>query len=174
MTETKVHRADLPQPAPLATRFITDAMLGSLARKLRVFGFDTSYFRRGEDSDLLALAKREGRVLLTSDRSLAASSSKRGVLSLLIQGRTEKSRLRSLVEESRKVSLDLTPGDTRCPSCNAGLGLLPRSEVLGEVPEKVVARHRVYYRCPECGKLYWKGTQWKRLRRLSTVLRARV
>ncbi len=48
-------------------RFVADAMLGSLARKLRIFGFDTLYFKDGGDSELLKLAKSEGRILLTSD-----------------------------------------------------------------------------------------------------------
>ncbi|HVB95073.1 MAG TPA: Mut7-C RNAse domain-containing protein [Nitrososphaerales archaeon] len=40
-------------------RFIADAMLGSLARKLRIFGFDTSYFSDGRDIELEDLARKE-------------------------------------------------------------------------------------------------------------------
>jgi uncharacterized protein with PIN domain len=45
-------------------------MLGRLARWLRVLGFDTFYDAAIADPDLVAIAAREQRVLLTRDRHL--------------------------------------------------------------------------------------------------------
>ena len=152
------------------TRFVTDAMLGSLARKLRVFGFDTAYFRRGSDSELLEIARTEGRVLLTSDRALAEASARTGVVSILIHGSDEGARIRSMEDGLRRASLTLEAGPTRCALCNLPLLTLRRSDVRSELPDAIARRHRVYYRCPGCHKLYWKGSHWKRLRTLSSLL----
>jgi len=48
--------------------FMADAMLGKIARKLRMFGFDTIYDPNIDDIDILATAKCKGRIVLTSDR----------------------------------------------------------------------------------------------------------
>ncbi len=45
---------------PTGPRFVADAMLGSLARKLRIFGFDTLYFREGPDLELELHRARRG------------------------------------------------------------------------------------------------------------------
>jgi hypothetical protein len=59
-------------PAPTPPRFLADAMLGRLARWLRVLGFDTAYDPTVHDPALVRMANAEGRVLLTRDRHLAA------------------------------------------------------------------------------------------------------
>jgi uncharacterized protein len=151
-------------------RFVADAMLGSLARKLRIFGFDTVYFRDGPDSELLELAKAQGRVILTSDRALAAGARRRGVLVLLVEGRSERKRLASLEEGAKRESFSLEAGVSRCALCNAPLEPLSSPYVEAHLPAGVKSRHRVYHRCPECDKLYWKGSHWRKLMRLSSIL----
>jgi hypothetical protein len=146
-------------------------MLGSLARKLRVFGFDTEYFRDGPDSELERLAREEGRILLTSDRRLFAHATARGLQTFLVQGRSERARIESIVEQASSASIGLDPGATRCALCNEALTPLKKGDLKGRVPESVRRRHREFYACDRCSKLYWKGRQWSRLRRLSSVLR---
>ena len=51
-------------------RFAADAMLGRLARWLRVLGYDTSYDTTLADPVLVRLAGEEARILLTRDRHL--------------------------------------------------------------------------------------------------------
>ena len=47
--------------------FIADAMVGRLARWLRLLGFDTLYNPDISDSELLKTAIRDGRIILTRD-----------------------------------------------------------------------------------------------------------
>src|SRR5574337_881847 len=47
-------------------RFVADAMLGRLAKWLRLAGYDTLYWR-GDDARLVRLALAENRVVLTRD-----------------------------------------------------------------------------------------------------------
>lgn len=153
-------------------RFVADAMLGSVARKLRIFGFDTAYFTEGKDSDLEAMARREGRVILTSDEGLFAHSQRLGLRAVLVEGRTDRARLLSI--QSRVGSVAMRPGGpSRCAVCNGELVAVPRREAAAEVPQKVLTRHRLFLRCRSCSRLYWRGRHWQRLRRLSRSLRTK-
>ena len=154
------------------TKFVADAMLGSLARKLRALGFDTSYFRSGSDSDLLALAEAEGRVILSSDRSLVALAQRRGRQAILVVGRSDRGRIRGVATGAKALGLRMAPGDPLCSVCGGSLAPLPKSEAVGQVPPAVRERHRAFYRCERCGKVYWKGGHWKKLRSLAGPLKA--
>ena len=86
------------------TRFVADAMLGSLARKLRVFGFDASYYRSGDDRGLLEIAKKEGRVILTSDRGLAVAAALKQADVILLTGRGDGSRISAMGASRKEVA----------------------------------------------------------------------
>jgi uncharacterized protein len=143
-------------------------MLGSTARKLRIFGFDTLYFESGEDAELLRRAREQKRVLLTSDRALFSLARRRGVEAVLVDGKTDGARLLSM-------RAALGPGfgtriggeESRCAVCNGELEAVPKGEAAGRVPEKVLERHRLFFRCSSCARFYWRGGHWDRLRRLS-------
>lgn len=160
----------MPRP-PGGTKLLADAMLGSLARKLRAVGFDTLYFRSGPDSELLAEAKEGGRVILSSDRSLVATARRIGLPALLLTGRRDTVRMRRLVEGSKELGLALVRGDPLCSLCNGSLRTLKRDELAGRAPDGVAARHRLFYECLDCGKVYWKGGHWKKLRSFVVPLR---
>jgi uncharacterized protein len=90
-------------------RFVADAMLGSLARKLRIFGFDTLYHDASglgddddddDDSKVEELARKEERVVLTADRALVEHARKAGIPAILVAGETDKDRLRSILKQS--------------------------------------------------------------------------
>ena len=51
-------------------RFVADGHLGTLARNLRLLGFDVAYDRQAQDRQLLSVMEREDRALLTRDRRL--------------------------------------------------------------------------------------------------------
>jgi uncharacterized protein len=158
-------------------RFIADAMLGSLARKLRIFGFDTLYFAEGGDPELEALARKERRVILTSDKRLfARSEGKRGLPAILVDGTTDRARLRSVMSQAGPaMTLRLGMGrESRCAVCNGELEVLGRPDAAStEIPAKVLARHRLFYRCRSCSRFYWRGKHWERLRRLSYSLKTK-
>ena len=119
-------------------RFFCDAMLGKLARRLRIFGYDCGLAPNGApDSEVVRLA--EGRILLTRDRELAKLPN-----SLYVPGTTIRSQLSLLYE---KYGIRLTVEPSRCPLCN------------GKLVEAKTA-NGPGWKCTTCGHEYWKGSHW--------------
>lgn len=137
-------------------RLLCDHMLGTLARWLRFMGYDTAYPGPLDDTELLQLATREGRILLTRDKELASRS-------------PEAVRVRSddLEEQIREVAdrLQLRVVDflSRCSLCNTVLVEATAGEVGDRVPPGVRERHSTFWRCPGCGKVYWQGSHRDRM-----------
>ncbi|HXX56809.1 MAG TPA: Mut7-C RNAse domain-containing protein [Thermodesulfovibrionales bacterium] len=142
--------------------FVADAMLGRLARWLRLLGFDTLYDSRMPDGDLLRIALREGRVLLTRDSHFE----KMKALENLFMVHSDNT-LEQLIEVlgafgSSGCSLDI-PG--RCSRCNGALDrVVEKGEVRDSVPEYVFLLRNDFLRCRACGHIYWEGTHLKRFR----------
>ena len=155
------------------TLFVADAMLGSLARKLRAFGYDTQYFKQGDDTLLIISARLEGRILLSSDGALVSRAKARKVRAMLIVGKTEGKRIGSLARNAKAERVRLVGGDSRCSLCNGRLHKLPKREAAGKAPQSVVSRHRLFHECEDCGQVYWRGAHWKKLRWLKRVLRTK-
>ena len=133
-------------------------MLGTLAKWLRFLGYDTAYPGPLDDTALLEQAKKEGRVLLTRDRQLAGRTS--GGLGI------RSDQLEEQLEEVRR-AFRITAQDalSRCSVCNAEITRLPPEEAKGKVPDAVLARHTEFWRCPDCGRVYWKGSHFEALQR---------
>lgn len=136
-----------------APRLMVDAMLGRLARWLRLAGYDAAYWREGSDEALAERARAEDRLILTRDHQLAG---RRGVRALLVTADT----LDEQIAEVRAVLGGDPHPFTRCPECNAALADLPREDARSLVPAYVWYTQTHFRRCPECGRVYWKGTHW--------------
>ena len=137
------------------TRFVVDAMLGTLAKWLRVFGFDTVFAKGMPDKEIVKLAKAENRILITRDRDLAKSLAG----SIYIQQKD--------LDEQLAIVLKTHPAErsrvlTRCLECNSVLSQLDKSQVKG-VPEGVLERESEFWQCPGCKKIYWPATHWKNM-----------
>ncbi len=139
-------------------RFLADAMLGRLARWLRILGYDAAYFP-GDDDDLLRQAQREGRVLLTRDTRLL----QRRALPphLFIESDWVMEQLRQVIG-----ALHLNPArppSHRCSCCNVPLEPRDKGAVAGLVPEFVWSHHQEFWTCPRCRRIYWPGTHRRRM-----------
>lgn len=148
-------------------RLIVDGMLGSLARKLRMYGFDTVYSPDFDDKKLLEAADSEERILLTSDKILHANAFRKGFQSILVMGENDADRL---VEVFSRLSIsggNLDPANSRCPLCNGEIGKVDTLEIAPFLPTKTLEMNVVFYRCSSCAKIYWQGSHWKHLGSLS-------
>lgn len=53
---------------------------------------------------------------------------------------------------------------TLCLCCNVALETIPKSLVVGRVPERVLALYSEFTRCSACGRIYWPGTHYERMK----------
>ena len=141
-------------------KFIADCHFGRLAKYLRLMGFDSLYFDRIGDDTLLQLAETEERVILTRDRELAERGKTRcryiGAQQSIAQLR-EADALFGLRENARPF--------TRCLLCNTPLKHVDKTAVLSGLPQKVRERFTDFERCPTCGRIYWHGDHYRRMKR---------
>lgn len=139
-------------------RFLCDGMLGSVARWLRLLGFDAAYAGSElGDEEVLDWAEREGRFLATRDLGLVQRAIKRGVGSLLLKAGSKEEQLLLLLMHSG-AKLDPERFLTRCSECGALLDRVPKETVAHEIPDAVRDAQEEFWKCPRCGHVYWQGS----------------
>jgi hypothetical protein len=137
--------------------FIADAMLGTLAKWLRILGYDTLFDPDLDDYQLIRLARAEGRVLLTRDRELAR---RRGLQVLLVTSEDLEDQINQVLAE-----WNLKPDHTfsRCPVCNGPLAEIDRETARSRVPAYVAQTQETFRSCLKCGRIYWRGSHWYKM-----------
>ena len=146
--------------APLRQcRFVADAHLGGLARYLRMLGFDTLYESAAQDRELVSISVGERRVLLTRDRELLMH--RELTHGIFVHGERPRSQVRYVLDRLQ-LRGDVRPLE-RCIRCNGELVPVRRQEVLDRVPPRVAERHQRFRSCPDCGRIYWRGTHHERM-----------
>ncbi|NCF24656.1 MAG: twitching motility protein PilT [Gammaproteobacteria bacterium] len=157
------------RPAPLrVTRFVADVHLGTLARNLRLLGFDTVWERDLPDEAIIDIAVRDRRIILTRD------------MGILKNGRVTHGYWLRATDPSKQLeeviaALDLAgsiDAYTRCMECNGLLQPVSRMDAARSVPLQVFLVYREFKRCKCCGRTYWRGSHLRRLDRV--VERART
>ena len=149
-----------------APSFIADSMLGSVARKLRIFGFDTLYIAHAHDDEILKTGIEQGRVILTADKELFKRVVKTGVRGVLVSGAGDLEDLVHILSKNGITSVDLDGIGSRCSMCNGLLEQKESDQVKNGVPRKVAELHREFYQCTTCRKVYWEGGHLRRIRAL--------
>jgi len=141
-------------------KFIADGMLGKLTRWLRMLGQDVTYSTQLEDAELIAVAEKEHRVLLTRDSELYQRAIAKGIDSFYVEGRTEAEKLAELAERfDFPLAIDLAR--SRCPRCNAKIRLTPKEKLAGKVEKNTFIYYDEFWKCSKCGHVYWQGAHWK-------------
>ncbi|WP_406312897.1 Mut7-C ubiquitin/RNAse domain-containing protein [Streptosporangium sp. NBC_01639] len=157
-----VHAVPRPQrvplePGQLAPRFLLDVHLGTLARRLRLLGIDASYHNDMDDPSLVVEANAERRVLLTQDHGLL----RRRALwfGAYVRGIRPDDQLGDLLE---RFAPPLRPW-TRCTACNGELTPVDKGEIERRLEAGTRRSYDAYGRCPECGRIYWRGAHSEHL-----------
>jgi len=151
------------RPEPLREpRFVLDIHLGRLAAYLRMIGFDTLYRNCSTDEELARISRDERRILLTRDVGLL----KRGAVTHGYFVRQTGSRAQ-LAEIVRRFDLArLMRPFSRCMRCNGPLEDVARAEVQTALPHRAAGLYDEFRRCAACGRVYWKGGHYQRMRKL--------
>jgi len=156
------------RPYPLRSiRFVLDVHLGKTARWLRLLGFDSQYRNDYEDMEIVEIALRERRIILTRDRGL-----------LMMRKVTHGYWVRSPqpFEQLREIMVRFDLGDQirpfrRCMCCNDPIENVTKDLVLDQLQPKTRAGYSTFFRCRGCGKVYWRGPHWEEMsRQLARIL----
>ncbi len=148
------------RPRPLRhPRFVADAHLGGLARHLRLLGFDTRYGNDPGDAELARIAAEEGRILLSRDRGLLMR--RRLTHGCYVRAQRPLRQLQYVMD--RCDLYRLAAPFTRCMECNGLLIEAQKAAVCGRVPDDVAERFDAFWQCEGCGRVYWRGSHYRRL-----------
>lgn len=139
-------------------RFISDAMLGSLTKWLRILGFDTLYFRNVDDNEIVKIAKQEQRILLTRDTRLVKRRKIGNYILINSNGISEQLKEVLIWVKGQRSKVK---GNPRCAECNGELSTADRESVADDVPEHVFLNFNSFLKCKNCGKVYWEGSHRK-------------
>jgi uncharacterized protein with PIN domain len=130
-----------------------------------MMGFDSVFFSGEDDGAMVRQALAEGRVILTRDTGIMRRRAIAGgrVKAILIKSEEPERQMQQLVH-----AFDLQ-GQSRpftlCLECNAPLENRGREDVTGRVPPYVYRTQTQFMECPECHRIYWRGTHWAAMAR---------
>jgi uncharacterized protein len=150
--------------------FVVDSMLGNLAKKLRILGYDSKYFSSIEDDKLMLIAKNEKRTILTKDEQLTKNAEKQSIDFVLIRGSDESEQIMQINTKIKLGRFVMDTNNSRCISCNGSLQSVEKYRIIGKIPEGVLEREKKFWMCDSCKKIYWEGTHFEKLQEFATKL----
>lgn len=164
------------RPGPLRDpRFILDVHLGRLAGYLRALGFDSLYANDYSDDHIITTALDQHRIILTRDTGLLKDG--RVTHGRFIHATEPLAQLREVVDRFQLDNL-LAPF-SRCIRCNGRIEPVDADSLVGStadpndgtddgprqaVPAGVLEEFDTFTRCTGCGRVYWPGSHFDRLR----------
>lgn len=143
-------------------KFIVDTMLGNIARWLRILGYDTLYRRNYKDWEIIKIAKKEDRIIITRDRGLHNRALNNGLKSiyLIVDNMAERLAYIALLTGIR-LYVDLEK--SKCPICNGELRKVSKEKIKDKIPPRVYRYYNDFWICTRCGKTYWIGGHWVKI-----------
>jgi len=139
-------------------KFLCDRMLGTLAKWLRILGFDTLFANSNvEDEKLLKLAKDEERILITRDKNLTIDARRENIKVIKIISTDINDQLRQVIKNTK---IDENFFLSRCLLCNNLVEKISKKNVKKIVPDRVYENNKKFWYCKICDKVYWKGSHF--------------
>jgi len=142
------------------TLFVVDAHLGTLAKHLRMLGFDTLYRSDIDDNEIISVARKEKRIILTRDKPLLKSKeASHGYFVRSIEKHEQ------LIEVIKKFDLySQFKSFTRCMTCNTILVKADKDEIQNKIDKDIFRRFNEFLYCKHCDKVFWKGSHFMRMK----------
>ncbi|RMD98151.1 MAG: twitching motility protein PilT [Calditrichaeota bacterium] len=140
-------------------KFIADVHLGKLTHLLRLLGFDTLYRNHIDDERIARVSYQQKRILLTRDRNLLKR--KCILLGYCLRSTQPEHQLRELWQ--RYPLKKHAKPFSRCIVCNSPLVAVKKQQVINRLPPRVAKFQHEFSQCKGCGRVYWKGSHYKKL-----------
>ena len=139
--------------------FAVDKSLGTLAKWLRILGYDTLYEPDVSSREFYARLE-DHRILITRTKKIQKAFASHNHVFI---------RSSFLVEQLKQVvgQIGINPADlqpfARCIHCNLPIGEVNKNDVYGLVPDYIWETHDVFNRCRQCERIYWSGSHGERI-----------
>lgn len=144
-------------------KFLCDQMLGTLARWLRLLGFDTFYATvEMKDDELLQIAKKENRILITRDKELILRAKNQNIRVTMIDSTDLEKQLIKVLQKNKAI-IHESKVLSRCSCCNTPLTEISKQNVKNRVPPKIFEKHNTFWHCSTCNKIYWMGSHYDKI-----------
>ena len=142
-------------------KFLCDQMLGTLAKWLRIYGFDTFFaHNKIDDAKLLEIAKKENRILITRDKELIQVARRENLKTIKVETTDVDEQIKSVLNN---VEIEKTQVLTRCLLCNTLIEEIKKNDIKDKVAERVFENNDKFWFCKKCDKIYWKGTHYDKM-----------
>lgn len=148
---------------PKKLSFLLDVHLGTLARYLRMAGFDTLYQSKDYgDAFLAEVASTDNHIMLSRDIGLL----KRSKLNYghWVRNTNPKEQFKEIVQLYNLQNI-FKPM-SRCIKCNEPITLVKKEKIESIVPSKVYQWKEKFFQCSGCEKVYWEGSHHKNMMEL--------
>ena len=142
-------------------KFILDVHLGKLAGYLRMLGFDTLYRNDYPDSRIISISGAEKRIILTRD--IGMLKIKEVTHGYWIRSQNPKTQLQEVIGRFDLKS-SIKPFH-RCMTCNGIIEKADKESIRDGLEKKTKKYYSEFYRCGSCGKIYWQGSHYEKMKR---------
>lgn len=139
-------------------RFAADRTLGTLAKWLRILGFDT--ICELEISTKLFFDSLEGtRILLTRTKKIQEKFNTHRTV--FIKSNFLDEQLKQVVNEIGINQAEIRPF-SRCIQCNLPIVEISKDDAYGLVPDYIWETQEIFNKCSQCERIYWRGSHAER------------
>lgn len=145
-------------------KFILDAHLGRLAKYLRLCGFDTLFSSRYSDPEIVNIAEKEKRIILTRDRGILKNN--RVTHGYWIRSQKHDEQLKEVF--SRFDLKNQISFFERCIRCNTILEDIRKEDIADRLKENTRRYYSQFKHCPDCNRIYWSGSHYEKMKSLIT------
>ncbi|MEA1885582.1 MAG: Mut7-C RNAse domain-containing protein [Bacteroidota bacterium] len=143
-------------------KFILDAHLGKLAKYLRLCGFDTLFNNHYNDPEIVNIAEKEKRIILTRDREMLKNN--RVTHGYWVRSQKNEEQLKEVLTRldlKKQVRLY-----TRCMVCNTPLEEVDKEDIEDRLQPGTRRYYSEFKLCPGCGRIYWCGSHYEKMKKL--------
>jgi len=154
--------------------FLVDSMLGSLARKLRFFGFDTLYVVNSPDDEIINFGINHDRFILTCDKEMYRRIVNAGAQGTLLKGSDDLEDISHTFLSYGTLLGQYMDVNSRCSMCNGLLAERSHAEIAEKIKVKIKKRQKRFFECKRCYKVYWEGSHYVHLMELSKRIDIRI
>ena len=164
---------EMPPEITTKPTFFVDAMLGNIAKKLRLMGFDSKYDSQIIGNDLINLAMKENRIIVSRDSDLIRKSLNFDIKSIFLQNKEEYDQLCEIINRLNLKKVEINGDNARCPLCNSETELIKKELVSNRIPKKILELNEKFWNCKNCNKIFWEGSHIMNLQKLVSELNER-